>query len=51
MSGPKYKDKQAVWAAYHEMWQRLERLPGVDRCGSRDFVAAEPDVCLGSDYG
>ncbi len=34
MSGPKYKDKQAVWAAYHEMWQRLERLPGVTSAGA-----------------
>src|SRR5580658_893007 len=31
---PKYKDKQAVWAAYHEMWQRLEGLPGVTAAGA-----------------
>jgi predicted permease len=34
MSGPKYKEDQAIWAAYHEMWQRLERLPGVTAAGS-----------------
>jgi predicted permease len=34
MSGAKYKDKQAIWAAYHEMWQRLEGLPGVTAAGA-----------------
>jgi predicted permease len=34
MSGPKYKDKQAVWAAYHELWQRLDNLPGVTSTGA-----------------
>ena len=34
MSGPKYKDKQAVWAAYHELWQRLDSLPGVTAAGA-----------------
>ncbi|MGC2109803.1 MAG: ABC transporter permease [Candidatus Korobacteraceae bacterium] len=34
MSGPKYKDKQALWAAYHELWQRLESLPGVTAAGA-----------------
>ncbi len=24
MSGPKYKDKQAVWNVYHQLWQRLD---------------------------
>src|SRR5262249_41116501 len=34
MSGPKYKDKQAVWAAYHELWQRLGRRPGWTSAGA-----------------
>jgi predicted permease len=34
MSGSKYKDKQAVLAAYHELWQRLEALPGVAAAGA-----------------
>jgi len=34
MSGPKYKDKQTVWAAYHELWQRLERLPSITAAGA-----------------
>ena len=37
MCGPKYKDKQAVWDVYHELWQRLESLARRDRGGSRDF--------------
>jgi predicted permease len=34
MSGPKYKDKAALWATYHELWQRLENLPGVTAAGA-----------------
>jgi predicted permease len=34
MSGPKYKDKQAVWNVYHQLWQRLESLPGVTAAGA-----------------
>ena len=34
MSGPKYKDKPAVWAAYHELWQRLEAIRGVSSAGA-----------------
>ncbi len=34
MSGPKYKDKPALWAAYHELWQQLESLPGVTDAGA-----------------
>jgi predicted permease len=34
MSGPKYKEKPALWAAYHELWQRLESLPGVTAAGA-----------------
>ena len=34
MSGPKYKDKPVLWAAYHELWQRLEGLPGVTAAGA-----------------
>ena len=34
MTGERYKDKQAVLAAYHELWQRLERLPGVTAAGA-----------------
>ena len=33
MSGQKYKENQAIWAGYHEMWQRLESLPGVTAAG------------------
>jgi predicted permease len=34
MSGAKYKDKQAILSAYHELWQRLEGLPGVTAAGA-----------------
>jgi predicted permease len=34
MAGERYKDKEAVLAAYHELWQRLERLPGVTSAGA-----------------
>ncbi len=34
MSGPKYKDKPALWAAHHELWRRLESLPGVTAAGA-----------------
>jgi len=34
MTGPKYASEEAIWAAYHEMWQRLERLPGVTAAGA-----------------
>ena len=34
LSGAKYKDKQAVLASYHELWQRLEGLPGVTAAGA-----------------
>ncbi|HEY4356606.1 MAG TPA: ABC transporter permease [Acidobacteriaceae bacterium] len=34
MTGERYKDKNAVLAAYHELWQRLERLPGVTSAGA-----------------
>ena len=50
MTGERYKDKEAVLAAYHELWQRLEKLAGRHVCRRRDIVAAEPDVCLGTDH-
>jgi putative ABC transport system permease protein len=34
MTGERYKDKQAVLAAYRELWQRLENLPGVTSAGA-----------------
>jgi predicted permease len=34
MTGERYKDKQAVLAAYHELWQRMESLPGVTAAGA-----------------
>src|SRR5664279_3097472 len=34
MTGERYKDKQAVLAAYHELWQRPEHLPGVTSAGA-----------------
>ncbi len=34
MTGERYKDKEAVLAAYHELWQRLEGLPGVTSAGA-----------------
>ena len=34
MTGERYKDKQAVLAAYRELWQRLESLPGVASAGA-----------------
>jgi predicted permease len=34
MTGERYKDKAAVLAAYHELWQRLESLPGVTSAGA-----------------
>jgi predicted permease len=34
MSGPRYKDAQAVVATYHQLWNRLEGLPGVTASGA-----------------
>jgi predicted permease len=34
MTGERYKNKQAVLAAYYELWQRLESLPGVTSAGA-----------------
>jgi predicted permease len=34
MTGERYKDKEAVLAAYHQLWQRLESLPGVTSAGA-----------------
>ena len=34
MTGERYKNKEAVLAAYHELWQRLEKLPGVASAGA-----------------
>ena len=34
MTGERYKDKEAVLAAYHALWQRLENLPGVTSAGA-----------------
>ncbi len=34
MTGERYKDKATVLAAYHELWQRLEHLPGVTSAGA-----------------
>lgn len=34
MSGPKYKDKAAVLSAYRQLWDRLERVPGVTAAGA-----------------
>ncbi len=34
MSGPKYKDAQAILATYHQLWGRLESLPGVTAAGA-----------------
>jgi hypothetical protein len=33
MTGERYKDKETVLAAYHELWLRLESLPGVTSAG------------------
>jgi predicted permease len=33
MSGDKYKDPQLVRATYRQLWERLERLPGVTEAG------------------
>jgi predicted permease len=33
MAGPKYADRQVVLNTYREIWQRLERLPGVTGVG------------------
>lgn len=33
MSGDRYKDPQLVRSTYHQLWQRLERLPGVTSAG------------------
>ena len=33
MSGDKYKDPQVVRSTYHQLWQRLERLPGAVSAG------------------
>src|SRR5580704_1281940 len=34
MSGPKYKDGPAILAIYHQLWERLEALPGVTAAGA-----------------
>ncbi len=34
MTGERYKDDHAVLATYHELWQRLEHLPGVTFAGA-----------------
>jgi predicted permease len=34
MTGERYKNKDGVLAAYHELWQRLENLPGVTSAGA-----------------
>ena len=34
MTGERYKNKEAVLAAYHELWRRLENLPGVISAGA-----------------
>ena len=34
MTGERYKDKVPILAAYHELWQRLENLPGVTAAGA-----------------
>lgn len=33
MSGDKYKDPQVVRSTYHQLWERLERLPGAISAG------------------
>ena len=33
MSGDQYKDPQRVRAVYHQLWERLEHLPGVSAAG------------------
>ena len=34
MTGERYKDKEAVLAAYQQLWRRLENLPGVSSAGA-----------------
>src|SRR6185437_6734598 len=34
MTGERYKNKDAVLAAYHDLWRRLESLPGVTAAGA-----------------
>ncbi len=34
MSGPKYADPKVVVATYHQLWSRLESLPGVTASGA-----------------
>jgi predicted permease len=34
LSGPKYKDPPVVLATYRDLWNRLERLPGVTASGA-----------------
>jgi predicted permease len=34
MTGERYKDKNAVLAAYRDLWRRLESLPGVTAAGA-----------------
>jgi predicted permease len=33
-SGPKYKDETAILTTYHQLWQRLDALPGVTAAGA-----------------
>jgi predicted permease len=34
MTGERYKNEEPVLASYHELWQRLEKLPGVTSVGA-----------------
>ncbi len=34
LTGERYNNKEAVLAAYHDLWQRLENLPGVTSAGA-----------------
>ena len=34
LTGPKYKDPQAVLATYRDLWNRIEALPGVTAAGA-----------------
>lgn len=34
MTGDRYNNKESIVAAYHELWQRLESLPGVSSAGA-----------------
>ena len=50
VTGPKYATAQAAGQMYRELWERLDRLPGVIAVGRSEFAADEPVLRVGTDH-